>query len=323
MEIAQQHLFDRLLLTEEMSPIPGTHGWGRMLLIAVQEPDEIVELGQNQVVFRGDGGRPTINNEMTWRARRSAVSASYAEEFGRVLRYVRALAGEIRVVTSYPPDLILHGVDFSAQPTDTGGRFPRSSSRLSRLLAEAVRASGKPANPRGSRVLDLEHWLGVADRYFSHLETGEDCLAVSRVFVPVLTEWLRVSGVVAGVRRRMIRARISMPPDQQAFPVAAARLASEVTETAARLGLAFGTASFAAYREGAHAVLDLQAAHPRELGGVELDLVFRERDTGEAFEVPAIGLTIPDPPDGYSLMVEDGCIEMLPRPPWQMGMIFR
>jgi hypothetical protein len=121
----------------------------------------------------------------------------------------------------------------------------------------------------------------------------------------------------------MIRARIGMPAERQVFPATAARLKSEVIETAARLGLAFAAASLVAYRDGAHAVLDLQAAHPQEPGGIELDLIFRERDTGEAFEVPAMGLTIPAPPNGYPLMVEDGSVEMLPWPPWQMGMIFR
>jgi hypothetical protein len=51
--------------------------------------------------------------------------------------------------------------------------------------------------------------------------------------------------------------------------------------------------------------------------------VFRERGTGDPCAVPAIGLAIPPPPDGYPLLVEDGRTEMLPRPPWQMGTIWR
>jgi hypothetical protein len=322
METSPKHLFDRLLLTDELSPIPGVHSWG-LMLVSSDKPDEIVEIGQNEIVFGNAGGMPQITNEVTWRAQRSAVVDSYAEEFIRVLYYVRALAKEVRIVTPHPPELSLRGVDFSAQPTDDDARSLSATSRLARLIAEAVRMSGKPANPTGSRVLDIEYWLGIADRYFSRLGTGEEHLAVSRVFIPALTEWLRASAVAAGIRRRMIRARIGMPANQQVFLATAARLSSEVAEVAARLGLAFAGTSLAAYREGAHTVLEFQAAYPREPGGIALDLVFSEHDSGDAFDVPAIGLTIPAPPDGYPLKVEDGSIEMLPRPPWQMGMIVR
>jgi hypothetical protein len=251
------------------------------------------------------------------------VASSYAAEYDRVLSYVRSLAREITVVTSYPPALELPGVDFATQVADSGVQLPRAGSRLSRLLAEAVRASGKPVNPRGARILDLEHWLGVADRYFSRLTFGVEHLAISSVFVPPLTEWLRVSAVAAGVRRRMIHARIGMPADRQAFIAAAARLTLDVHETADQLGLAFERTSLAAYRDGARVVLGLQEAYPQGVGSVGLDLVFRERGTGDPCAVPAIGLAIPPPPDGYPLLVEDGRTEMLPRPPWQMGTIWR
>jgi len=227
-------MFGRLLLTEDLSPVPAPASWGT-LLVSTEEPEEIIELCENQLSFGSRGGRPTVRTEKTWRARRSVVTASYAAEYDRILSYIRSLAREITVVTSYPPDRELPHVDFVKQFADSGIRLPNAGSRLSRLLAEAVRTSGKPVNPRGARILDLEHWLGVADRYFSRLTSGAEHLAVSSVFVPALTEWLRVSAVIAGVRRRMIHARIGLPTDLQAFTAAAACLTPDVHETAHQL----------------------------------------------------------------------------------------
>jgi hypothetical protein len=322
MEIDREFMFGRLLLSEDLAPVPLPESWGTML-VSAQEPEQIVELCENQLSFGSSGGMPEVRAEKTFRARRAAVASSYAAEYDRVLSYVRSLAREITVVTSYPPALELPGVDFATQVADSGVQPPRAGSRLPRLLAEAVRASGKPVNPRGARILDLEHWLGVADRYFSRLTSGAEHLAISSVFVPALTEWLRVSAVAAGVRRRMIHARIGLPAERQAFTAAAARLTLDVHEAADQLGLAFERTSLAAYRDGARVVLGLQEAYPQGVGSVGLDLVFRERRTGDPCTVPAIGLAIPPPPDGYPLLVEDGRTEMLPRPPWQMGTIWR
>ncbi|WP_404870016.1 hypothetical protein ACI1MP_31065 [Kitasatospora griseola] len=306
----------RLLLVERLSPVPVVDRDGRFL-IEGDDPQEALTLGTFNETYDSTGVG-YIRSERSWPTRRCAVAESYAAEFERVLGFVRALSDEVCVVTSTPPRSV-HPVVVFAEPSPVPGSGPRSAGgRLRRLLIDAVRATGGADGPAGSGIVDAERWLERLDQHLPvEALRPDERLVVGPAFLPAVTERLRTRD--SGARRQMIRADLGLPTDPEAYRSAVARLTAEAGDITTRLGDAFATPGLAGYRQGARAVLDLQAAYPREDGGVLLQLLFTRGDAGEPFTIPVLGLHIPPPAQGYPLLLTDGRTEMLSRPPWQLG----
>lgn len=95
------HLLDSVLLTDELSPVPGAPGFAGAIMSF--ESDEPVSLTTVLRMHPTTYGTSTFQPGPSWATTTGRVRQAFEREWERVLDYVSPLAATVSLSTTFPP----------------------------------------------------------------------------------------------------------------------------------------------------------------------------------------------------------------------------
>jgi hypothetical protein len=301
-----------LILSEDVSPLP-TGDWWHFRTDSDRSEVTLSTGGQLRWTV---GGVRTIESGTDYPTTRAAVQRAWEAEVDRVYRLIEPLARSfVFVGRKFPRMSRANVTNLDEIPKCEHPSRAGPTNRFLDVLEAAVEATEKNPNPSGRETIDLAHWVRVACNHFSYVldESPHFALLADRPFVRVFAEWLRYRDAEEGRRRRVLRSIAAFPTDPAGalgFLNALGRAADQLTALLPRTGLDYYRAAVAA--------ADL-AAPDDPPATVPCDVLFMERPSDRDVVVPVVGLSLPDPPGGYPLLLRDGSVAHLAQPPWRLA----